>query len=678
VNVNALGAKTIIKSGGAALAAGDLTTTAVAQAIYDGTNFELQNPQTSSGSSAVSSVFGRTGAVAATSGDYGCSLVTGCQPSLTHFTMSPACGGVANCVPIVDDNATNNCGTPLTNWLAAINSYAGPGIPSVDISGGQNASSAIKFTSCVIALTQSVHWDGHGSWFNCGQSGINCVQIGPTGLSGFSIPGTAGATYLGPSVFTEFRNTNFIGGAGVSGAGIYIEPYQDWVVLDNNWGTSFGAGNSTPGSCTNYFEESDSLNNGVISNNTWVSWDSTVGRCGFKNTNVLAGDGLATINFDNNWISAFGVGACGSVGVYNNMSYSTYTNNTVVGFNDLYILDGTGVEGGGKLSDRFLDTNSCPSTADVLFTGSGNIDNWVFEGSQVRGTSFLGTSTSFSGAVKNIDVAHNLGPFEATLIFSSTHPPACATGCTVEYNPNTTLTLPSGWATPLLIAAGSGISLNTTGGVTTISTGSGPLWTQTNYQSGTGGGTGTGSTAAFSTALTNPSTIVVYAGTTTSIAGCTDTAGNTFVDSGQGTIGFDSSAVLFKVLVAFNTHATASDVVTCTGVGVRGIYAAEYTNTSGVSSIDVSSSVANQTTTGGANALACPSMTTTVNGELVVGAFGTFTNNITAGTSPNAFTLAGSGSTLEYFIQSAAGAIAPTAGDSGSDTWGAICIGLKP
>ena len=45
--VNGLTATTIIKVGGAALAASDLTTTAVACAIYDGTNFELQNPQTS-------------------------------------------------------------------------------------------------------------------------------------------------------------------------------------------------------------------------------------------------------------------------------------------------------------------------------------------------------------------------------------------------------------------------------------------------------------------------------------------------------------------------------------------------------------------------------------------------------------------------------------------------------
>jgi hypothetical protein len=45
--VNGLTATTLVKAGGVALAANDLTTTAVACAIYDGTYFELQNPQTS-------------------------------------------------------------------------------------------------------------------------------------------------------------------------------------------------------------------------------------------------------------------------------------------------------------------------------------------------------------------------------------------------------------------------------------------------------------------------------------------------------------------------------------------------------------------------------------------------------------------------------------------------------
>src|SRR5712671_1719647 len=55
LNINGLGAKSIVKTQGAALALNDLTTTAKAFAIYDstGTVFELLNPQTGSVASSI-------------------------------------------------------------------------------------------------------------------------------------------------------------------------------------------------------------------------------------------------------------------------------------------------------------------------------------------------------------------------------------------------------------------------------------------------------------------------------------------------------------------------------------------------------------------------------------------------------------------------------------------------
>jgi hypothetical protein len=64
LNVNSLGAKTITKCGTTALVAGDLTTTAIAYAIYDGTYWQLMNPQAAScgiGASAISSALYATG-----------------------------------------------------------------------------------------------------------------------------------------------------------------------------------------------------------------------------------------------------------------------------------------------------------------------------------------------------------------------------------------------------------------------------------------------------------------------------------------------------------------------------------------------------------------------------------------------------------------------------------------
>jgi fibronectin-binding autotransporter adhesin len=65
LNLNTLGAKTITKFGHVALAASDLTTTAIAELIYDGTDYQLQNPQT---------------AVAASVGNFFTHTLTGATP----------------------------------------------------------------------------------------------------------------------------------------------------------------------------------------------------------------------------------------------------------------------------------------------------------------------------------------------------------------------------------------------------------------------------------------------------------------------------------------------------------------------------------------------------------------------------------------------------------------------
>lgn len=57
LNIDGLGAKSIVKGNAAALAANDLLTTVTAAAIYDGTNFELLNPQTVYTSNALLSAY---------------------------------------------------------------------------------------------------------------------------------------------------------------------------------------------------------------------------------------------------------------------------------------------------------------------------------------------------------------------------------------------------------------------------------------------------------------------------------------------------------------------------------------------------------------------------------------------------------------------------------------------
>lgn len=61
LTLNSGSAKTITKLGQIALVAGDLTTTAIATVIFDGTDWELQNPQTFSGNGTLPIVLGGTG-----------------------------------------------------------------------------------------------------------------------------------------------------------------------------------------------------------------------------------------------------------------------------------------------------------------------------------------------------------------------------------------------------------------------------------------------------------------------------------------------------------------------------------------------------------------------------------------------------------------------------------------
>jgi hypothetical protein len=113
LNVNGLGAVTITKNGTAALAAGDLTTTAVAMVFYDGTEFQLLNPQTTN------TTGGLTGVTAWAAGTG--TLPT--QPSNSAGFMGPVTGGTAYAIQLP---ATMTAGfarfaTPSTvnGWNAA-------------------------------------------------------------------------------------------------------------------------------------------------------------------------------------------------------------------------------------------------------------------------------------------------------------------------------------------------------------------------------------------------------------------------------------------------------------------------------------------------------------------------------------------------------------------------------
>ena len=222
--------------------------------------------------------------------------------------------------------------------------------------------------------------------------------------------------------------------------------------------------------------------------------------------------------------------------------------------------------------------------------------------------------------------------------------------------------------------------------------GGAPIWVLKNSQSGNCSSVATCGTAAFSNSLTNGSIIIVAIYDLISATGpysVTDTAGNTYSSQGPGVIKLNSDARMIQAFCAPNTHTTASNVVTMAPtsgtMSFPRIVAFEFTGRSSCTldgGVGVGySSLANAvSSSGGSNTLSSTSFTTLTNGDLIMAVYGTVNANITAGTSPNAFTLpiAGTGGLgMEYFVQTSAGAIQPTASDSVADSYANISLAFK-
>ena len=129
--VNGLTAKTIVKVGGAALAASDLTTTAIACAIYDGTNFELQNPQTTT-AGGVTSVSG-DGAVFNNSSSTGAVTLTKATQNPNLVFAGPISSGASN---LVQSKSGTGSGT---SFVLSYNSNTTSGALLIAASDGDNA-----------------------------------------------------------------------------------------------------------------------------------------------------------------------------------------------------------------------------------------------------------------------------------------------------------------------------------------------------------------------------------------------------------------------------------------------------------------------------------------------------------------------------------------------------------
>ena len=165
----------------------------------------------------------------------------------------------------------------------------------------------------------------------------------------------------------------------------------------------------------------------------------------------------------------------------------------------------------------------------------------------------------------------------------------------------------------------------------------------------------------------------------------TDDAGNTYGDSGAGTKTLHTSGYEIQVFLAQNSSTTSGNRVHIAQSSTSNIQGIAFEVTGGLTSsiVDVFSSANEATASGnGANVFSIPSVATGSNGEFIFAAFCSWTgSNLSTGTSPNSFTSIGTQSNIltEYFVQTTAGAISPTAGTTfNNDKYAGIMVGLKP
>jgi hypothetical protein len=177
LNVNGLGAKNITKLGTAALVANDLTTTAIAIAIYDGTEFQLINAQTGGGGSgSVTSVDGsgsngvqtvQGGAIAAITGvgSVQGSQVVNAQSGTTYTIVTGDRGKV-----IVQTNSSTIADT-LPQATTGTASAFGPGWYT-DIYNSGATSVTVTPTTSTINANSSLQING-GQWAHIVSDGTN-------------------------------------------------------------------------------------------------------------------------------------------------------------------------------------------------------------------------------------------------------------------------------------------------------------------------------------------------------------------------------------------------------------------------------------------------------------------------------------------------------------------------
>lgn len=199
ININTLGAKNITKFGATALVAGDLVAGAEAEIYYDGTQFQLINPQNVNVSSATGTLAIANGGTAATTGTQALinlgavGRLIGVQRFTSNGTYTPTSGTTRVVIEAVGGGgAGGGAGT------------TGAGQYSVGAGGASGSYSIALFTSGFSGLSVTVGSGGTGVLAGTGNTGgatsVGTIITAPGGAGGGVVAATAGPVLAGGGI----------------------------------------------------------------------------------------------------------------------------------------------------------------------------------------------------------------------------------------------------------------------------------------------------------------------------------------------------------------------------------------------------------------------------------------------------------------------------------------------
>lgn len=306
------------------------------------------------------------------------------------FNISTSCGGAKNCLQWKYDDSTDNCGAATTAFMVLVNAAGNGAGTNLYIGGGTAGTGAYLLQTCSLSFSGNQITVNASATFDAGtNSGANLIQFGNG--SGGIYRWTGGA---------------FIGGASLTVAGMETLTGVGNAVIDKVSWESFGAGNATLGSCTNYAITFDNfMTEATVSNNLWQSYDTTNGRCFINNAGITAGS--STLYTFGNVISGASPTHCASVGITDGGYYGTLSNNNIGNIASPILLKGQG----HRIEGNQLDTEGCTTGAgaSALIASAGLVDAVSFVNNV--GQFGAGHAVSFfqvvSGTISNFSFVGN-------------------------------------------------------------------------------------------------------------------------------------------------------------------------------------------------------------------------------------------------------------------------------